>query len=278
MVDFVVDKSLNVLLDQLNRHAPNRSKASDGSIGDPAHAARVSAHNPQDTADSSDGNDPDDQVDARDFTHDPANGADMNEMTEDIRASRDRRVRLVIWNRRQFSSYSTDSRKAWEWGAYSGTNDHTKHAHVEVNDLFNDDLSPWKVFTMADSPQLTTTNWRIYGIAQMWETVNNHVNNEAEPLPIVKSIKKIEAQGAAIAELKEMLKVQGAQMLAMSRAVEVLGMKYDAVSATLVGDLGKLKDAVDAIATTIDLDDAVAVQRIVENGVRAVLKTGVDQA
>lgn len=128
MADFVVDKSLDVLLAQLNQHAPNRSKASDGSIGDAAHASRTSKHNPEDTEDSSDGNDPDNQVDARDFTHDPANGADMHVMTEDIRRSRDPRVNLVIWNERQFSGYSTSSRKAWQWGPYSGSNDHTKHA------------------------------------------------------------------------------------------------------------------------------------------------------
>ena len=145
MVVFVVDKSLDLLRDQVDAAAPGRSKASDGSIGDPDHAARTSAHNPEDTEDSSDGNDPDNQVDARDITHDPDSGADMHVVTESIRQSRDRRVHLVIFNKRIFSSYSTASRRAWEWGPYSGSNDHSKHAHVEANDLYNDTLTPWKI-------------------------------------------------------------------------------------------------------------------------------------
>lgn len=143
---WVVDRSLNVLLAQIDAAAPNRDRSSDGSIGDEGHAATVSAHNPQDTADSSDGNDPDGQVDARDITHDPRfAGSDMAQVTEAIRQSKDRRVRLIIFNKRIFASYATASRPAWTWGPYSGDNDHSKHAHVETNDLHNDELAPWKI-------------------------------------------------------------------------------------------------------------------------------------
>lgn len=50
---------------------------------------------------------------------------------------------------------------------------------------------------MADSPQLTTTNWRLYGLLQLQETVDNHVNNKAEPLPLAQAVKRIDAQSAA---------------------------------------------------------------------------------
>lgn len=166
MVNFVVDRSLDVLLGEIDAVAPNRSKASDGSIGDPDHQTRVSAHNPEDTEDSSDGNDPDNQVDARDFTHDPANGADMHQVTEIIRRRRDRRIRLVIFYERIFSSYATATRKAWEWGPYSGENDHTRHAHVETNDNYNDTLNPWGVeeemgmaITDADITRIAAGMW-----------------------------------------------------------------------------------------------------------------------
>lgn len=143
---WVVDRSLDVLLAQIDAAAPGRSKASDGSIGDAAHAASVSAHNPQRTWESSDGNDPDFQVDARDITHDPRfAGSDMGLVTEAIRQSKDRRVRLVIFNKRIFASYANGSRPAWTWGPYSGDNDHSKHAHVETNDLHNDSLAPWRI-------------------------------------------------------------------------------------------------------------------------------------
>ncbi|HKV33547.1 MAG TPA: hypothetical protein VJP89_04485, partial [Pyrinomonadaceae bacterium] len=41
-----VAKSLLRLREQINELAPNRSKASDGTIGDAAHASRKSDHNP----------------------------------------------------------------------------------------------------------------------------------------------------------------------------------------------------------------------------------------
>jgi hypothetical protein len=145
MVIFVVDKGLTVLRDEIDAVAPERSKESDGFVGDPDHASRVSDHNPEDTEDSSDGNDPDNQVDAGDFTHDPRHGADMHVIAEIIRKRRDRRVKYVIFNGRIFSSYATSTRKAWEWGPYSGTNDHSKHMHVSVVDSPNDYTAPWGV-------------------------------------------------------------------------------------------------------------------------------------
>lgn len=229
MATWVVDKGLDVLLAQLNAHAPNRRKDSDGSIGDADHQSRTSAHNPQDTEDSADGNDPDNQVDARDFTHDPANGADMHQMTEEIRLSRDPRVELVIWDEEQFSSYSTPTRKAWEWGPYSGENDHTKHAHVQVRDKGNDNTAPWKVF-MSLSPKqdaaVISTEWRLWYISQLQETGKNPANGLTEKYPLVTLLKALAADVIAlrgeVAELKGMLKVQGAQILDIASDVDAL--------------------------------------------------------
>lgn len=142
---FVVDKGLDVLRDQIDAKAPNRSKASDGSIGDPAHAARDSDHNPERTRDSSDGNDPDYQVDARDFTHDPAYGADMGKIAEALRLSKDRRIQYVIFNRRIFSSYASGGVPAWTWRPYSGSDPHTGHMHISVVDNPNDVTTPWSI-------------------------------------------------------------------------------------------------------------------------------------
>ena len=65
-----VAKSLLKLRDQINAHAPKRSKKSDGYIGDAAHASRSSDHNPW-VKDGKMG-----VVTAADFTHDPAGGFD----------------------------------------------------------------------------------------------------------------------------------------------------------------------------------------------------------
>jgi hypothetical protein len=121
-----VGNSLNKLLDQANRHAPNRSKASDGSIGDAAHQAEAcsSQHNSCCVKYLGVW-----IVRARDFTHDPAHGFDSFDFAERLRVGRDPRIRYVISNRR-----ITGPNYGWTWHAYNGDDPHTNHAHVSVWD------------------------------------------------------------------------------------------------------------------------------------------------
>lgn len=118
--------SLDVLLKQLNTLAPNRSKLSDGWIGDAAHADRVSDHNP----------DVNGIVHARDFTHDPAGGLDCNWLAGMLVHFRDPRIKYLIWNY-----------KIWTpvvgWVAYSGSNPHTKHLHLSVTASRGDEKQLW---------------------------------------------------------------------------------------------------------------------------------------
>lgn len=131
-----VAKSLDKLLAQINEMAPGRSKASDGSIGDTAHQAEsFSDHNPEDKP----GSEPD-EVDARDFTHDPAHGADMFQISEALRQSRDYRIKYVIFYDRYFSP-----KTGWAWVKYTGANKHRKHMHVSVNDKDDDSTTPWLI-------------------------------------------------------------------------------------------------------------------------------------
>lgn len=115
-----VAASLQTLLAQLNTRAPRRSKASDGSIGDAAHATRDSDHNPwyRNT------------VTARDFTHDPAGGLDGQWLANTLVAARDPRIKYIIWNRRIIDS--RPGQNPWQWEPYHGTNAHTHHVHVSV--------------------------------------------------------------------------------------------------------------------------------------------------
>lgn len=155
---YVVDWGLLRLRQQVDDAAPGRSKASDGTIGDAAHAARTSQHNPETPPPP--GN-PDNQVDALDLTHDPAHGADMGVVTEAIRLSKDRRVLYAIYNRRIFSSYASNGRLAWEWGPYDGSDPHTNHAHVSVNDQHHDETQDWKIgIDMANTPGDIAEQWR----------------------------------------------------------------------------------------------------------------------
>lgn len=144
-----VARCLDELLSQWNAAHPGRSKASDGSIGDAAHAARTSDHNPW-VGPASDGKM---IVTARDFTHDPAHGADADQLVAALVASRDPRIKYLIRNRRMCRSYPkvVDGRlyAAWEWAPYPGDNPHTKHAHVSCSSVESryDDARPWNLST-----------------------------------------------------------------------------------------------------------------------------------
>ena len=128
------------LRDELNAAYPARSTLSDGSIGDTAHSARKSDHNPDGAG----------WVRAIDVTEwDPGtpnvDGDDVAEaLAEFLRAKKDPRVKYVIWRGRMFASYATASRRPWTWGPYSGPNGHFKHCHVSVvADARGLDAKPW---------------------------------------------------------------------------------------------------------------------------------------
>lgn len=125
-VPWRVARSLATLRDQVNRRAPRRNKASDGTIGDARHCQRTSDHNPW-VRDGGVG-----VVTAFDITHDPRGGCDANTIAEAIRASRDARVKYIIWNRRIANSAAIGGAQPWAWRPYSGDNPHTRHVHISV--------------------------------------------------------------------------------------------------------------------------------------------------
>ena len=133
--------SLLRLLAQVNQMAPNRKKGSDGTIGDAAHQKTDSDHNPW-VVDGSTG-----VVTALDITDDPKNGCSAAAVASAIVASRDPRVKYVIWNERIVSS----EKSPWSWRAYSGKNPHTKHVHISVlpDKARYDDGSDWNLTAAA---------------------------------------------------------------------------------------------------------------------------------
>ncbi len=143
MASWRVARSLDQLLAQINAAAPNRSKVSDGSIGDTAHASRVSDHNPDSRG----------IVHARDYTHDPANGCDIDAIFAGIVASGDRRVSYLIRSRRITQ---------WQggrlvWTPYDGTNPHDAHGHVSVTAAGEDDTRPWQIGPSSSTPATDQT-------------------------------------------------------------------------------------------------------------------------
>ena len=130
-----IAKALATLREQVNAQWPNRSKANDGWIGNAAHQARKSDHNPNAAG----------VVQALDITHDPAHGFDAGKLAHALIDSRDPRIKYVISNRKICSSYATGGVAAWTWRPYPGAHAHEKHVHISVADdpRKYDDPSAW---------------------------------------------------------------------------------------------------------------------------------------
>lgn len=120
-------KSLEKIRSQVDAAHPNRSKASDGTLGDSAHARRSSDHNPWVKDKNGIG-----VVTAIDITNDPAHGFDVAALVKSIVASKDPRVKYIIHNRQIWRSYDKPGIPRWTPARYTGSNPHTSHAHISV--------------------------------------------------------------------------------------------------------------------------------------------------
>lgn len=126
-------KSLEMLRAQINALSPNRSKISDGTKGDDAHAARKSDHNPNAAG----------VVQAIDLTDDEKHGVDNVALANALLGSRDPRIKYVIADGKKASGAGGPS--PWKWRPYTGANSHHHHLHISVVDKASlyDDASAW---------------------------------------------------------------------------------------------------------------------------------------
>jgi hypothetical protein len=160
MASWILVPCLVTLRTEFNRLAPSRDKASDGSIGDAAHAQESSDHNPDET-----GNTPYEDADninevhAIDVDDDlRKSGWAMDKCLEIIitrhRTGRDSRLQNVIYNRRIWS-------RSWGWTAraYTGANAHTEHAHFSsrYTTAQESDTRPWGLLEAEDDDMATIT-------------------------------------------------------------------------------------------------------------------------
>jgi hypothetical protein len=141
-----VAAALEQLRAQLDEHAPDRSRASDGAIGDQDHRNRSSDHNPWWQLNGQR------YVTARDFTHDPVGGLNCHELAAALRQGRDQRVKYLIWNERIMSG--GEGRAPWAWRPYDGSNPHTRHLHLSVvADARSLSRIPWLLPGLTTPPQ-----------------------------------------------------------------------------------------------------------------------------
>jgi hypothetical protein len=127
---------LVTLRSQINEKWPNRSKVSDGWIGDAAHAKSKSDHNPG----------PDGVVEALDITHDPVHGLDASKLAEEVR--HDPRCEYVISNGR--IAFGTKP-----WKKYTGVNPHNKHCHISCmpDAKRYNQAQPWAIAGVIKTPK-----------------------------------------------------------------------------------------------------------------------------
>lgn len=122
-------KSLKKLQEQINEMAPGRSRVSDGTIGDAAHSARESDHNPNAQG----------IVAAIDVTHDPSGGCDGLFLSRSLIA--DSRVKYVIFNRQIWKARTGQ----WEFYGGKGKQPHDHHVHVSVKPDVLDHTQDWAI-------------------------------------------------------------------------------------------------------------------------------------
>jgi len=131
-----VAPALRVLAREIDAEAPTRSKASDGTIGDAAHAKTTSDHNPCACCRL---------VLAMDFTHDPGGGLDAGALATwlaERAIAGDPRIRYLIW-KRKIASGPAQGHAVGVWRPYKGADPHTTHLHVSVRHVEARSTASW---------------------------------------------------------------------------------------------------------------------------------------
>jgi hypothetical protein len=115
-----LSKAAEQLRSEINTKYPKRDKRSDGWIGDTAHNARKSDHNP----------DKNGWVRAVDIDSDLVTGSNkeswlLAEQIKMIALKGDKRISYIIHQQRIASS-----KQNWAWRVYKGSNPHISHMHI----------------------------------------------------------------------------------------------------------------------------------------------------
>lgn len=131
MSDWQLTKGLQNLRSQVNAAFPDRDKASDGTIGDAAHQAETSSHNPDDTSGSTPewngDSDNDPEVRAWDMDSDLRSpGVSAQDVVDHLRRlpGISSVIRYMIYNRKIYKAAN-----GWSAETYTGASAHTEHIH-----------------------------------------------------------------------------------------------------------------------------------------------------
>jgi hypothetical protein len=138
--------ALQQLLSEVNARFPLRDTSTDGWVGDSAHQARPSDHNPNGAG----------VVCAQDFDEDAKDGPELvgRALWTFLLDRRDRRVGYAIYEGQMVRDYDKPGIPAWTVAPYTGSNGHFGHLHLSVDQdpALYDDPSPWGFDSWMEDP------------------------------------------------------------------------------------------------------------------------------
>lgn len=144
MVTWYTDKGLATLIGQVKAQHPGMV------VGTIAGGGHVSTWPDTDHAPEPDGS-----VDAADFMVGPKfTKLDGDRLVMALVQHRDRRIAYIIWQGRIMSS----TVQPWVWRVYKGSDPHTNHVHLSVNDSHENDKSNWDLSVVEKMPAMFTIN------------------------------------------------------------------------------------------------------------------------
>jgi hypothetical protein len=266
---WVVVPPLDALRDQLNAIAPNRDKTTDGSIGNQAHASGRSSHNPDRSGrpEHADG-DSVDEVRARDFDKDLRTpGLTMAMVVRHLvlgaRSGRFWWLRYIIFDKIIYHRST-----GFQARAYTGSNTHQEHAHVNSDFTQAADTArnvDYGLEELIDMPPLTNadgqTVWKTDIIPNPKQRGDSVTNKATTAFFAVGDVWQ------QVYDLRDAVAAQGRQITALATAVGQLAAKLD-------GPISEQLNVIEDAAAGDGLDPIVTPERLQAAIVAALVELG----
>jgi hypothetical protein len=192
---WILTKGLQNLRAQVDAVFPDRDRASDGTIGDKAHQAEVSGHNPDDTKGSKAewNGDPDStpEVRAWDMDNDLAPGLDCQMLVDHLRSlpGLSSVIRYMIYNHKIYQASN-----GWRAETYTGASAHTEHVHFSGAYSQTSDNNTTYDYRLEDIPVALTAADKTW-IQEQLATITAADKPQADGTPTSKIGRLVLSQG-----------------------------------------------------------------------------------